>query len=154
MSDLTGLDQLDQRQRAASVRAKRQIPPAKHPKASIKHSHEAETPGVDAALIDASPTVVEHSEPAAVPAVAPETDQPAIRRRSRVRPTQVHLDETSEDHLNALKKRAVNADVALTASAVLRMALAELVDRYGYDHIVDIFADDASQPRPGRPAHR
>ena len=154
MSDLTGLNQLEQHQRAASGRAKRQIPPAKHPKASIKQSHEAETPGADAAPIDAAPTVVGLTEPTAVPTGAQEADQPAVRRRSRVRPTQVHLDETSEDHLNALKKRAVNADVALTSSAVLRMALAELVDRYGYDQIVDMFADDASQPRPGRPAYR
>jgi hypothetical protein len=68
-----------------------------------------------------------------------------------VRPTQVHLGEVSEEHLASLKKLAVTADVALTNSAVLRMALAELVERYSYEHIVEVFAADPRQPRPGRP---
>jgi hypothetical protein len=63
----------------------------------------------------------------------------------------VHLDELSEDHLNNIKKRAVLADVDLTNSAVLRLALAELVDRYGYDRIVGMFENDDGRVRRGRP---
>jgi len=33
----------------------------------------------------------------------------------------------------------------------LRLALAELVERHSYDRIVTLFAEDANQPRPGRP---
>ncbi len=74
-----------------------------------------------------------------------------VRRRSRVRPTQVHLDEASEDHLMAIRKRAVLIDVAVTNSAVLRLALAELVERHGHDGVVTLFAEDENRPRPGRP---
>lgn len=149
MSDLTGLDQLEQRQQVASSRAKRHVPPAKHPKAPIKRSPEGA-----GTQEESSPTRPERREPSAAPTGAEAQSPPVLRRRSRVRPTQVHLDETAEDHLSALKKRAVNADVALTASAVLRMALAELVERYGYDRIVEMFAEDASQLRPGRPIRK
>ena len=149
MSDLTGLDQLEQRQQVASSRAKRHVPPAKHPKAPIKRSPEGA-----GTQEESSPTRPERREPSAAPPGAEAQSPPVLRRRSRVRPTQVHLDETAEDHLSALKKRAVNADVAVTSSAVLRMALAELVERYGYDRIVEMFAEDASQPRPGRPIRK
>jgi hypothetical protein len=74
-----------------------------------------------------------------------------IQRRSRVRATQVHLDQVSEDHLSELRKRAVLADVDMTQSAVLRLALAELVERHGYDRIVRMFAEDEPRIRRGRP---
>lgn len=79
------------------------------------------------------------------------SEERPIRRRQRVRATQVHLDELSEDHLNNIKKRAVLTDVDLTNSAVLRLALAELVDRYGYERIVAMFEHDEGRVRRGRP---
>lgn len=81
----------------------------------------------------------------------PEPPLAPVQRRSRVRATQVHLDQVSEDHLRELRKRAVLADVDLTQSAVLRLALAELVERHGYDRIVRIFAEDEPTIRRGRP---
>jgi hypothetical protein len=151
MADLVGLDQLEQRRSAAaSGRAKRNVPPAKHPKAAVQHPAEAAVVAEEhTARRVAGPQATE-PEPANT-----ETDSPPapVRRRSRVRPTQVHLDEASEEHLASLKKLAVMSDVALTSSAVLRMALAELVERYSYQRIVEMFADDPHQPRPGRPRH-
>ncbi len=145
MPDLAGLNQLDRRRQAAASRAKRQVPPAKHPKATVERDAASSAVGED----DQEARVVDvREQPAAqVPDLAVAPNRP----RSRVRPTQVHLDDASEEHLTTLKKRSVMADVPLTSSAVLRMALAELVERYGYDRIVEMFAADASQPRPGRP---
>ncbi len=81
-----------------------------------------------------------------------EAPAPALtQRRTRVRATQVHLDQPSEDHLFELRKRAVMADVDLTQSAVVRMALAELVDRHGYDRIVQMLTADEPRIRRGRP---
>jgi hypothetical protein len=81
----------------------------------------------------------------------PEPSPVPAHRRSRVRATQVHLDQASEDHLRELRKRAVLADVDLTQSAVLRLALAELVEHHGYDRIVRMFAEDEPTIRRGRP---
>jgi hypothetical protein len=77
--------------------------------------------------------------------------QAPLRRRSRVRATQVHLDEIAEEHLTELRKRAVVGEVDFTASAVMRLALAELVERHGYDRIVRMFAEDDVRLRRGRP---
>jgi hypothetical protein len=81
----------------------------------------------------------------------PEPSTAPVQRRSRVRATQVHLDQISEDHLRELRKRAVLADVDLTQSAVLRLALAELVEHHGYDRIVRMFAEEEPTIRRGRP---
>jgi hypothetical protein len=81
----------------------------------------------------------------------PEPPPAPVQRRSRVRATQVHLDQVSEDHLRELRKRAVLADIDLTQSAVLRLALAELVEHHGYDRIVRMFAEDEPTIRRGRP---
>lgn len=133
--------------RAAAVRNRRQMLPPKHPKASVLQPAPPPAAPQQAEVKPApEEAIVDLVEPQ--PTKPPE---PAVRRRSRVRPTQVHLDEASEEHLTELKKRAVMADVGLTSSAVLRLALAELVERYSYDEIVELFAADASQPRPGRP---
>ena len=63
----------------------------------------------------------------------------------------MHLDEIAEEHLTELRKRAVVGEVDLTASAVMRLALAELVERHGYDRIVRMFAEDDVRLRRGRP---
>lgn len=162
-----GLTQLtDQRARRSGGR---RLPPPRHPKADVAPSDVApsdvsETPGRTQSMVPATSEVAsqadvvgdpEPTEPTAGPPVAasatPEEASSAPRRRSRVRPTQVHLDEAAEEHLSQLRKRAVMADVDLTQSGVLRLALAELVDRYGYDRIVAMFAVDQPTIRRGRP---
>lgn len=156
MAPADGLAALEQR-RARATAGKRRLPPARHPKA------EQPPP---AAVIAPEPAASEpeaaHRLPAPPPLKAVESPtataelelahQPPPRRRNRVRATQVHLDEAADEHLNELRKRAVLGDIDLTSSAVLRLALTELVERHGYDGIVTIFAeDDAGRIRRGRP---
>lgn len=151
MAPADGLDALDQRRSARKT--KRQLQPPRHPKAQpatarVSAAHEVgdaapEVPEVAPAPLKA----VEATEKTLEPGPA----EPAPRRRSRVRATQVHLDEVADEHLSELRKRAVLADVDLNASAVLRLGLNELVDRYGYDRIVVMFAEGVGQIRRGRP---
>jgi len=141
-----GMDELLARREVGKSR--RYVPNPKHPKATVA----AAQPAADLTPDHISTT----AEPVAerlnlVDAGQQPSEQSIVRRRSRVRPTQVHLDEASEDHLTAIRKRAVMADVPISNSAVLRLALAELVERHSYDRIVTLFAEDANQPRPGRP---
>jgi len=144
MSD--GMDELLARREVGKSR--RYVPNPKHPKAAIP----AAQPAADLTTDHFSTTAEAVAErPDLAEAGEQPSEQPVLRRRSRVRPTQVHLDEASEDHLTAIRKRAVMADVPISNSAVLRLALAELVERHSYDRIVTLFAEDANQPRPGRP---
>jgi hypothetical protein len=149
-----GLDQLDERRKTAA-KPRRYVPEPKHEKAATTRNDVAPTPVTPppAAAVDQPPDPA----PAVVePPAATERPLGVPQRRSRVRPTQVHLDEASEEHLAALKKLAVLADVTLSASAVLRQALAEYVERHGYDEIINIFAADdrAGAPQPKKAAAR
>lgn len=159
----SGLQQMDE----LRERARRQVPPVRHPPKRAVSSAGAEPAPAPAEGADktraaeADPPVVDLRDvPASRPAPATEEGSSAqpeavperpVRRRQRVRATQVHLDELSEDHLSTLKKRAVLADVDLTNSAVLRLALAEFVERHGYDRIVAMFEQDQGRLRRGRP---
>jgi hypothetical protein len=148
-----GLDALDQRRAARST--KRRLPPARHPKAAaapadIQPAGQASAPAVEPEITPPGPTEAS-PDAAETSAGAQRLPEPVPRRRSRVRATQVHLDERADDHLTELRKRAVLADVDLTSSAVLRLALTEFVDRHGYDGIVRLFAEDDSRIRRGRP---
>lgn len=156
MAPADGLDALEARRAKASA-TKRRLPPPRHPKAE----QEPATAATPKAEPEAAP-VPAPKAPRAAPLKAVKAPQSAAevevaaeqapRRRSRVRATQVHLDEAADDHLSELRKRAVMADVDLTASAVLRLALAELVERHGYDAIVTMFAhNDGGRLRRGRP---
>ena len=150
-----GLDALDRRRAQANGR---RMPPARHPKApraaatatTVPEAHIAVDLPVSgeraAEKIPRKP--VEAPQPVPVVENRQETPQ---RRRSRVRATQVHLDEIADNHLTELRKRAVLSEVDLTSSAILRLALSELVDRHGYDGIVSIFANDDGRLRRGRP---
>ncbi len=140
-----GMDELLARREVGKSR--RYVPNPKHPKAAIP----AAQPAADLTTDHISTTAEAVAGPDLAEAGEQGSEQPVLRRRSRVRPTQVHLDEASEDHLTAIRKRAVMADVPISNSAVLRLALAELVERHSYDRIVTLFAEDANQPRPGRP---
>lgn len=154
----SGLHQMDELRQ----RARRQAPPVRHPpKRPVAPSVELPSPApaeeagstgqpvVD--LRDGSPDPL--PAPVDAPRQAPADDpvERPVRRRQRVRATQVHLDELSEEHLSNLKKRAVLADVDFTNSAVLRLALAELIERHGYDRIVAMFEQDDGRLRRGRP---
>jgi hypothetical protein len=135
-----GLDQLDQRRKTATT-PKRYVPEPKHEKAPTNRAASLRAP-----TMAQKPVAAETREPAGPvvtePPAAKQAPLAVPQRRSRVRPTQVHLDEASEEHLATLKKRAVLADVNLSASAVLRQALAEFVERHGYDDIINTFAAD------------
>lgn len=152
----SGLEQMDELRQ----RARRQVPPVRHPRKppvpSVKENPapapEQETTRTPEPVVDLRDTSTDPPSSSIDRESSPDgsTERP-VRRRQRVRATQVHLDELSEDHLTNIKKRAVLADVDLTNSAVLRLALAELVDRHGYDRIVTMFEHDEGRVRRGRP---
>lgn len=159
-----GLAALD-RKRTEAAATRRRLPPPRHAKAG----HDSPVPSgadtQDPPAAEAAQGGTAHQSASPLPAspaplTVPATPPPApatgspppqTHRRSRVRATQVHLDEISEEHLNNLRKRSVMAEVDLTNSAVLRLALAELVERHGYDQIVEMFAQDEGRLRRGRP---
>lgn len=139
MADQAGLQELEDRR----TRRTRQVPKPQHTKAAVSPSAPAAAAGATAdaepvAVAPPAASLVTPPEPAAPPEVAA---APTPRRRSRLRQTQVHLDDRADGHLTELKKRAVMAEVDLSASAVLRQALEEYVERHGYDGIVARFAE-------------
>lgn len=149
-----GLDQMAERR----ARAKRPVPVVKHRRVATSPGEAPQT--AEAVEDPTTPIVVEPeapdtprpkattSRPSKPAVVEPE---PSARRRNRVRATQIHVDDVADEHLSALRKKAVLADVDLTSSAVFRLALSELVERHGYDGIVALFADDEDRLRRGRP---
>lgn len=146
----SGLEQMDE----LRARARRQVPAARHsPRRAPQPTHGDPELSKDDDPIGDAPERTTAEPPSQVRDRADEAqgDKGPARRRSRVRATQVHLDEVSEDHLTNIKKRAVMADVDVTNSAVLRLALAEFVERHGYDRIVAMFDDDDGRLRRGRP---
>ncbi len=149
MADRAGLDQLDSRRQAASAtaRASRQVPAPKHPKAAVEGTAEpvAEVAEASSSPVESKPV---KDRPTRGAAEAPKA-APTVTRRSRVRQTQVHLDEASEGHLAMLKRQAVMADLPFSASAVLRLALHELVEARGYDGVLAQLSDDPTQMRTG-----
>lgn len=148
------MDQLDSRRQAASAtaRAARQVPAPKYPKAAVEVTAGpvTEVEAVASSQVERKPV---KDKPTRGGAEAPQA-APAATRRSRVRQTQVHLDEASEGHLTTLKRQAVMADLAFSASAVLRLALHELISGRGYDGVLAELAENPSQmrvvPPPGR----
>jgi len=141
VADQAGLQELEARRRRT-----RQVPKPQHPKASLINSEPTapeapplttSTPAEPARLaaLPVPPDVVD------VPVTAGDAAAAPLRRRSRLRQTQVHLDDRADGQLTELKKRAVMAEVDLSASAVLRQALNEYVERHGYDGVVAWFAE-------------
>ena len=168
MSVLNGLNALDQdrESKLASRRAARPIPPPKkyppagEATASLEATHESESRQDAPAVIDVrdeaetAPRPAERSERAAKGqgrtksaqrASAPIDDGP-------LRPAQLYLDPTTDDHLRRIKAAALVEGSDVTNSAVVRRAVAELVDRYGYDGIVRLIDNDPRTARgKGRP---
>jgi hypothetical protein len=69
-----------------------------------------------------------------------------------LRPAQLYLDGTTDDHLRRIKAAALVEGSDVTNSAVVRRAVAELVERYGYDGIVRLIDNDPRTQRgKGRP---
>ncbi len=141
MADQAGLQELEARRRRT-----RQVPRPQHPKASLINNE----PTVPEAPPLATSAPAEPAKLASLPVPPEVVDAPVtagdsaaapLRRRSRLRQTQVHLDDRADGHLTELKKRAVMAEVDLSASAVLRQALSEYVERHGYDGVVAWFAE-------------
>ncbi len=161
MTERTGLQQITDRRRAASAaRAVRDVPAPRHPRAYVEQT-ATEAPAVEPELdkhvqSETSEPVHQPSRPVARKAVkdrptrgggeAPE-DGAVAPKRSRVRQTPVQLDEASDGHLSALKREAVMADLPYSASAVVRLALHELVRTCGYDGILAELAENPSQMR-------
>jgi hypothetical protein len=154
VADRAGLDQLDSRRQAASAtaRASRQVPAPKHPKAAVEVTAEPVTE-VEAVASSQAERKPVKDRPTRGVADVPQA-APAATRRSRVRQTQVHLDEASEGHLTTLKRQAVMADLPFSASAVLRLALHELVSARGYDGVLAELSEDPSQMRVVPPSGR
>ncbi len=169
MTERTGLQQITDRRRAASgaARAVRNVPVPKHPRTYVEQP-ASEAPAAEPAADGQAKT--ETTEPTAAVsrpvarkpvkdkptrgvAEAPE-DVAAAPKRSRVRQTPVQLDEASDRHLNALKREAIMADLPYSASAVLRLALHELVRTHGYDGILAELAENPSQMRVAPPSGR
>ncbi len=169
MTERTGLQQMTNRRQAASGagRAVRDVPVPKHPRVYV------EQPEVEAPRVEPEPTTetaTERPEPveAASPPVVrkPVKDKPtrgvaevredaaAAPKRSRVRQTPVQLDEASDRHLSVLKREAVMAELPYSASAVLRLALHELVKVHGYDGILAELAENPTQMRVAPPSGR
>lgn len=146
MANQTGLEQLDDRRK----RAERQVPRPHHARAAVATT-TAEPAGP--AVADQVPTRPASAEVGPLPvtlaaaqgaetASGPASESVTGRQRARrFRQTQVLFDARADAHLTELKKRAVMADVDLSASGILRRALDEYVETHGYDGIVTWFAE-------------
>ena len=174
MSVLNGLDALDQDRetKIASRRAARPIPPPKkYPPAGegtgetpgplpLQVIHESESRQDAPAVIDVrdeaetAPRPAERPVKAARgPGRAKSTQRtPTPADDGPLRPAQLYLDPTTDDHLRRIKAAALVEGSDVTNSAVVRRAVAELVDRYGYDGIVGLIDNDPRTARgKGRP---
>ncbi len=168
MTERTGLQQMTERRRAASgaARAVRNVPVPKHPRAYVEQPASG-APAAEPAADGQATTATEPGEAVSRPVGRkPVKDKPtrgggevpegaaAAPKRSRVRQTPVQLDEASDQHLSALKREAVMADLPYSASAVLRLALHELVRTHGYAGILAELAENPSQMRVAPPVDR
>jgi hypothetical protein len=69
-----------------------------------------------------------------------------------LRPAQLYLDAATDNHLRRIKAAALVEGSDVTNSAVVRRAVAELVERYDYDGIVKLLDGDPRIERGrGRP---
>ncbi len=69
-----------------------------------------------------------------------------------LRAAQVYFDGTTDDHLRRIRAAALVGGSDVTNSAVVRRAVAELVERHGHDGIVALLSDDPRTRRGrGRP---
>lgn len=146
MANQAGIDQLDARRK----RAERQVPKPHHAKAPVSATAGEPAPAVDEerpGAIEATSSLVAPTEPPVAKVVSAPAPEPtaAPQRKPRARQTQVLFDARADSHLSEVKKRAVMADVDLSASAVLRKALDEYVEAHGYDGIVAWFAEHGRQ---------
>ncbi len=167
MTERTGLQQITDRRRAASgaARAVRNVPVPKHPRTYVEQP-ASEAPAAEPVAdgqantettepMEAVSRPVAHEpvkdKPTRVGGEVPE-DTATAPKRSRVRQTPVQLDEASDQHLSALKREAVMADLPYSASAVLRLALHELVRTRGYDGVLAELTENPSQMRAAPPS--
>src|SRR3954469_12595174 len=112
------------------TRAKRPVPVVKHrrlgaPAGEAPASGESVEDPPAPVIVNPEPQVTSRPKPTSSrPSEPPVVEhEPPARRRNRVRATQIHVDDVADEHLSALRKKAVLADVDLTSSAVFRLAL-------------------------------
>jgi hypothetical protein len=171
VSVLNGLDALDQDRetKTARRRAARPIPPPKkYPPAGegtgetpepLEVSSESESRQDAPVVIDVrdeaetAPRAAERPVKATKgPGRASAQRTPAPADDGPLRAAQLYLDPTTDDHLRRIKAAALVEGSDVTNSAVVRRAVAELVDRYGYDGIVGLIDNDPRTARgKGRP---
>lgn len=76
----------------------------------------------------------------------------AAGEKQALRAAQIYMDPTTDDHLRRIKAAALVEGTDVTGSAVVRRAVAELVERHGYDGVVRLIASDPiAQRGKGRP---
>jgi hypothetical protein len=152
---LNGLDALDQDRSAktASRRQPRLIPPPKQRPLTPAVAPES---AVDApAVVDlreqeVAPEVPQ-TRPAHRPPAAPDNQSGGADKKA-LRAAQVYMDDITDDHLRRIKAAALIEGADVTGSAVVRRAVAELVERHGYDGIVQLIQNDPIVQRgKGRP---
>jgi hypothetical protein len=178
MTVTNGLDALDAdyQQKTAALRNRppRPVPPPKYARTDRPEAAQPATnlsvaepaPSAAVSTSDKEPAAVAPHEPAALPAATPQKpagasrrSQPSERARAAVeadqgplRPAQLYLDGTTDDHLRRIKAAALVEGSDVTNSAVVRRAVAELVERYGYEGVVRlIYNDPRTQRGKGRP---
>jgi hypothetical protein len=163
---LNGLDALDndRNTKLANRRPPRPVPaPKKYAPATEVASSPTETPAPD---IAGEPVVVDVREEADEAPQQRQRPGKAPKRQERprsvqnepatdegpLRAAQLYLDGTTDDHLRRIKAAALIEGSDVTNSAVVRRAVAELVERHGYDGIVRLIDNDPRTARgKGRP---
>jgi hypothetical protein len=161
---LNGLDALDadRERKTARNRSARPVP---KPKRYVPATEAAPAPLEVTEPEDTKEEAASSDEPAAAPKAS---ERPAKAARTKestraaekipavddgpLRPAQLYLDPTTDDHLRRIKAAALVERSDVTNSAVVRRAVAELVERHGYDGIVRLIDNDPHTARgKGRP---
>lgn len=167
MTVLNGLNALDadRQQKTANRRKARPVPPPK------KYTPATETPPAPLEAVQPEPVTealevidvrdepetapeppVRAAKPAKRPASGRAADKAPAVDDGPLRPAQLYLDATTDDHLRRIKAAALVEGSDVTNSAVVRRAVAELVERHGYDGIVRLIDNDPRTARgKGRP---
>lgn len=145
MSQPDGLSALQGRREAAAARRRQPMPPPKHPR--------RDPPDRAPAAPASEETRAEPTDLVAEPAPAP-TRPAAGRGRggSGLRLGQFYLDESADDWLREIRLTAMHQRQDITASAVVRWALARAAAQMTVQQVVDELL--AAQPRNtgrGRP---
>lgn len=145
MAKVNGLDQLESR----AEKRRRQIPTPLHPRdpAPVREIH---TPEVVAPA--STPIEQNGKETVGIPTGPTKPSSKVQAQISRLRAAQFHIDDATDEDLRRIRAEGLMQNIDVTNSAVVRRAVAELVERYGHAGIVALLADEPPQERRrGRP---